>query len=122
MTDIAPRPFRVQGINGPQDCELWPDGRITMRIGREVLTTALTFDEMQAMGWTDDRITWDTEPAPDAADPEMAPDDEPTQNDLSAQTPPLPARHRRIHSIPDLNGYTPTTTYLAVALAREPTA
>lgn len=116
-----PRNFRIQGINGPQDCQLWPGGRITMRLGADVLATALTFDEMQAMGWSDDRITWDTEPLPAAVEPEV-PDGEPAQDDLFAQASPLPARHRRVHSIPDLNGYTPTATSLAVARAREQSA
>lgn len=106
--DAQPRPFQVAGINGPQDCELWPDGHITMRIGTEVLVNALPFDEMHDMGWTDDRITWDTAPVP-VLEPVEA-DAEPVQDDLFSA-----AARRRTHTIPDIAGYTPLPATLAVA-------
>jgi hypothetical protein len=114
----APRPFRLQGINGPQDCELWPDGRITVRINGETLTNALPFEAMRDMGWTEDRIEWDTAPA---AENPRAPEPEPAQDDffpqlLEASVAESPAaRYRRIHSVPDINGYAPSSTAVAVA-------
>lgn len=83
MSAPEPRPFMVSGVNGPQYCELWPAGRVTMRAHGEALVNALSFEDMQGMGWTDDVIEWDVEaPAGDDPNPEPL-----VQDDLFALAP-----------------------------------
>lgn len=60
-----PRPFRVHSSDDrTQDCTLHPDGRMTMQINGEALTSMLSFDEMRERNWAAAHIEWDPQTPP----------------------------------------------------------
>lgn len=66
------RLFRIHFPDGhTRDYTLHPDGRLTLAIGGQVLTTALDFEFMAGTSWAGGHIEWDPEPLP--AEPEPSP-------------------------------------------------
>lgn len=58
----VPTPFRVEHDGHTQNCVLHPDGRVTMQINGEVLTSMLTFDDMCERNWATAHIEWNPLP------------------------------------------------------------
>lgn len=70
-----PRLFRIHYPEGRAcDYTLHPDGRLTMRIGSEVLSTSLDFAFMADTSWADAHIEWDPDPLPEPERIEARPD------------------------------------------------
>jgi hypothetical protein len=69
-----PRVFRIHFPDGhTRDYTLHPDGRLTLAIHGQVLTTALDFEFMAGTSWAGGHIEWDPSPLVEEPEPNATP-------------------------------------------------